>query len=101
MQKHHFRETPKSGFIIGVNSLPIIAIKEVCFNNSMQIKKGKRDGITLFTQSKKASLAAKKELLEKIMMQHMIKSRKNMIACFFKSFMKNHLIKSMFRRNCL
>ena len=46
--------TSNSGRMIGLNSLPMISTKGVAFNKSMQMKKGNKEGITLFAQSLRA-----------------------------------------------
>ena len=49
--------TLKIGLISGFKSLPIMFRKLVFLRSSIHIKNGSNDGITLFTQSKKASCA--------------------------------------------
>ncbi len=66
---HRAPGTLNKGYIIGFSAFPTNCIKFVCFNNSMQIKKGNSDGITLFTQSKKLFRAEFSEDFAKKMIQ--------------------------------
>ena len=90
MQKHPLRLTLNNGFIILLNSLPIILNTFVYINNSVAIKKGKRVGTTLFANNNNPFFTDKILLFAKTN-KPKVKNKKNIEITFLLSF-KTYLL---------